>query len=114
MPASAGSPAPQAPVIDGGPACRSCGESGLQIFLSLGKMPLPDNLVRPDELGRPEPRYPLDVAFCPFCSLVQIVEEVEPEALFVDNYLYFSSFSDGLVRHSRAHAERLIEERGLD
>jgi hypothetical protein len=101
-------------VIDGGPACRSCGESGLEVFLSLGNMPLPDNLVRPDDLGRPEPRYPLDVAFCPFCSLVQIVEEVEPEALFVDNYLYFSSFSDGLVRHSRAHAERLIEERGLD
>jgi hypothetical protein len=31
-------------------------------------------------------------------------EEVPPEKLFVENYLYFSSFSDELLRHSREHA----------
>ena len=98
---------------DAVPACRSCGADGLRVFLQLGRMPLPDALLRPDQVGGPEPRYPLDVAFCPSCSLVQILEEVEPEELFVDNYLYFSSFSEGLLRHSREHAFRLIEERGL-
>jgi hypothetical protein len=98
----------------GGPHCRSCGKEGLEIFLELGDVPLPDALLREDQLGGPEPLYPLDVAFCPACSLVQILEEVEPEALFVDNYLYFSSFSEGLLRHSREHALRLIEERKLD
>ena len=98
---------------DAVPACRSCGADGLRVFLRLGQMPLPDALLRPDQVGGPEPRYPLDVAFCPSCSLVQILEEVEPEELFVDNYLYFSSFSEGLLRHSREHAFRLIEERGL-
>jgi SAM-dependent methyltransferase len=44
---------------------------------------------------------------------VQITEEVPPEQLFVDNYLYFSSFSEDLLRHSGEHAERLIQERGL-
>ena len=44
---------------------------------------------------------------------MQILEEVPPEQLFVDNYLYFSSFSDGLLRHSREHALGLIEERRL-
>lgn len=102
-----------APAAESAPACRSCGAGGLEVFLSLGEMPLPDALLRPDQLGLPEPRVPLDVAFCPGCSLVQVVEEVPPERLFVDNYLYFSSFSDGLLRHSRAHAERLIAERGL-
>jgi hypothetical protein len=77
-------------------------------------MPLPDALLRAEDLDRDEPRYPLDVAFCPDCSLVQITEEVAPEKLFVDNYLYFSSFSEGLVRHSREHAQRLIAERGLN
>jgi hypothetical protein len=96
------------------PACRSCGRSGLQTFLSLGDMPLPDALLRSEELDRHEPRYPLDVAFCPGCSLVQIIEEVPPERLFVDNYLYFSSFSEGLMRHSREHALRLIADRGLN
>jgi SAM-dependent methyltransferase len=94
-------------------SCRSCGAAGLRVFLSLGAMPLPDALVRPDQLGEDEPRFPLDVAFCTTCSLVQILEEVPPEQLFVENYLYFSSFSEGLLRHSREHAERLIAEREL-
>jgi hypothetical protein len=93
--------------------CRSCGGDRLEVFLELGDMPLPDALLSEAELKRTEPRFPLDVAFCPDCSLVQILEDVPPERLFVDNYLYFSSFSEGLMRHSRAHAIRLIDERGL-
>ena len=96
-----------------GTPCRSCGASGLRVFLALGDMPLPDALLTAEELHGPEPRFPLDVAFCGECSLVQILEEVPPEQLFVENYLYFSSFSEGLLRHCRAHAERLIAERGL-
>ena len=93
--------------------CRSCGSDRLEVFLALGNMPLPDALLSAEELQGPEPRFPLDVAFCPDCSLVQILEEVPPEQLFVDNYLYFSSFSEGLLRHSREHAGRLIAELGL-
>jgi C-methyltransferase C-terminal domain/Putative zinc binding domain/Methyltransferase domain len=96
-----------------GARCRSCGAGNLHLFLALGDLPLPDRLLREDQLGDPEPRFPLDVAFCPDCSLVQILEDVSPEQLFVENYLYFSSFSDGLMRHSRDHAAQLVEERGL-
>ncbi len=96
-----------------GARCRSCGGGELEVFLSLGEMPLPDALLRADELNEPEPRFPLDVAFCPGCTLVQILEEVPPEKLFVENYLYFSSFSDDLLRHSRAHATNLIDSRRL-
>jgi SAM-dependent methyltransferase len=94
--------------------CRSCGAQELEVFLDLGEMPLPDALLRPDQLDGPEPRFPLEVAFCPACSLVQILEEVPPEQLFVDNYLYFSSFSEGLMRHAREYALRMLEERRLD
>jgi SAM-dependent methyltransferase len=94
-------------------SCRLCGGWRLDVFLSLGDLPLADALVTEDDLAQPEPRYPLDVAFCPDCALVQILEEVPPEQLFVDNYLYFSSYSDALLAHSREHAERLVEERGL-
>jgi len=95
------------------PPCRSCGSRGLRTFLSLGKTPLSDNILTAEQLGGPEPRFPLDVAFCPDCTLVQILEEVPEEQLFVDNYLYFSSFSDHLLHHSRAHAMELIESRDL-
>jgi SAM-dependent methyltransferase len=69
--------------------------------------------VRPERLGEPEQRFPLEVAFCSDCTLVQILEEVSPEQLFVENYLYFSSFSDFLIAHARKHSDRLIEEREL-
>jgi SAM-dependent methyltransferase len=66
-----------------------------------------------EELELPEATYPLDLAFCTRCALVQILETVPPEKLF-RNYLYFSSFSDTLLQHARAIAERLIESRRLD
>jgi len=93
--------------------CRSCASSDLRLVLSLGETPLADAFVDPADLGRPERRFPLDVAFCAACSLVQVLEEVPPEALFVENYLYYSSFSPALLEHSRDHALRLIEQRHL-
>jgi SAM-dependent methyltransferase len=94
-------------------ACRSCGGRDLEVFLSLGELPLADALLRPEDAGSPEPRFPLDVAFCPACALVQLLGDVPPQRLFVDNYLYFSSYSDDLLRHAREHAARLVQERGL-
>lgn len=95
------------------PACRSCGGSDLEIVLSLGKLPLPDALVGVDGLDRVDDTFPLDVAFCPTCTLVQLVDEVPPERLFVDNYLYFSSYSDHVLAHSRDHVAALVRDRGL-
>jgi SAM-dependent methyltransferase len=43
---------------------------------------------------------------------VQITETVPPEELFRD-YLYFSSFSDGMVAHARELVGRLVRERAL-
>ncbi len=94
-------------------ACRSCGTE-LEVFLRLGDLPLPDALLSEADLDGFEARYPLDVGFCPGCSLVQILQEVSPEALFVENNHYFSSFSEGLLRHCRAHALKLIADRDLD
>ncbi len=94
-------------------ACRVCGGSELQPFLDLGELPLADALVRPTDDLTTEERFRLDVGFCPHCALVQLLHEVPPQKLFVDNYLYFSSFSPQLLEHSRAHAEALITGRGL-
>ena len=94
-------------------ACRSCGSPELLPILDLGRTPLADRLVTAAEIGRPDPTYPLAVVFCPRCGLLQIRETVPPEILFDEDYLYFSSFSDELLRHSRANALGLISERYL-
>jgi SAM-dependent methyltransferase len=65
-----------------------------------------------EELSSPEPRYPLDLALCPSCALVQITETVSPEQLF-SHYLYFSSYSESFLRHAERLALRLTEERRL-
>ena len=58
--------------------CRSCGREGLLGVLDLGEMPLADGLLTNQQLDGPEPRYPLELAFCAECSLVQILETVPP------------------------------------
>jgi len=65
-------------------------------------------------LKLPEPFFPLEVAFCPQCSLVQILETVPPENLFTDGYEYYSSFIPALLKHSRENVLDLIQSRKLD
>ena len=92
--------------------CRGCDQGPLQGVLSLGKMPLANALRTAEQLGAPEPRYPLDLARCGACALVQITETVPPEILFKD-YLYFSSYSDAMTRHVSDLTGRLVHERRL-
>ncbi len=94
--------------------CRSCGRDELRPVLDLGMMPASDGLLLPEQLDEPEPRYPLEVAFCASCGLVQILETVPPDKLFGESYQYFSSFSDALLRHARTNALELVDRCGLD
>lgn len=94
--------------------CRSCQASDLEIFLDLGKSPLADRLLAKEDLEQPEVTYPLEVAFCNKCSLVQILETVPPEELFCKDYPYFSSVNASLLEHSRKNVLYLIEKRSLN
>ena len=93
--------------------CRACGHEQLKPFLSLGDLPLSDGFIAEADLARTEPRFPLDVAFCPQCTLVQILKTVPPEELFHQDYPYFSSFTDTLITHSKENVKARIAERGL-
>ncbi len=95
------------------PSCRSCGSSSLQPVIDLGTQPLANNLLKPGDLARPEPKFPLDVHVCTGCWLMQITHTVPPVTLFSD-YLYFSSFSDQMLRHARESTVGYIEKKGLN
>ena len=100
-----------AEVISG---CRSCGSNGLELVLDLGLMPLSDGLVQRGFDRTEEERYPLTLVWCPTCSLVQILETVDPTTLFGSDYPYYSSFSPALVEHARANVEGIIQRTGVD
>ena len=76
-------------------------------------MPLANSLLTQAQLTQPEPKYPLEIVFCPACSLIQITATVSPEALF-RSYFYFSSVSETMLEHSRELAETLIHKRQLN
>src|SRR5580765_1381060 len=93
--------------------CRSCDSTNGKLILDLGIQPLANNLLRPEDLSKPEPKFPLRLAVCQSCWLLQITDLVPPTQLFSE-YLYFSSFSDALLRHAREAVERYIREFSLD
>lgn len=93
--------------------CRTCGHDDLKTILSLGYTPLANALLTEEKLGQPDDTYPLDLVFCPICTLVQITETVPPEKLFRD-YVYFSSFSDTVLRNAKNISERIMSNRKLD
>ncbi len=65
-----------------------------------------------DQLSDVEPTFPLEMALCPSCALVQITESVPPEQMFRD-YAYFSSFSETMLAHASDLCQHLIQKRGL-
>ncbi|MEM6319835.1 MAG: class I SAM-dependent methyltransferase [Bacteroidota bacterium] len=93
--------------------CRSCGSSNLQSIIAFGATPLADKLLTEAELAAEEIKVPLSLVFCPRCTLVQIVETVEPSILFGPHYPYYSSVSTTLMEHTRANAIQLIRSRKL-
>jgi SAM-dependent methyltransferase len=94
-------------------ACRSCRNFKLEEIISFGKTPLADALLKEEQLKLPEIKVPLTLAFCHDCSLLQIMETVNPEVLFCRDYPYFSSTSKAYLEHARKNAEELITLRKL-
>src|SRR5579884_3258089 len=93
--------------------CRFCGAPLEQVFADLGMSPLSNAYVRPENLQRMEPFYPLTAYVCGECFLVQLPEMETPEHLFGD-YAYFSSYSESWLRHSQAYVEQMQARFGLD
>lgn len=95
------------------PACRFCSTPLTHTFVDLGISPLSNSYLRPEDLGRMEPFYPLHARVCDECWLVQLEEFESPQAIFSD-YAYFSSCSDSWLEHVKAYAAMMIDRFGLD
>jgi len=90
--------------------CRSCDGDDLRIVLDLGCQPIANALLSEGQLDQPEAKFPLAVAFCPVCGLLQVTQTVPPDVLYRRDFPYFSSSSPALLRHSAEHVEALVRE----
>src|SRR5215216_3987164 len=88
--------------------CRSCGTSLDHTFVDLGMSPLANSYIKPGQLNRMEPFYPLHVYVCSKCLLVQLEQFSSPHDIFSD-YAYFSSFSDSWLAHAKAYVDMIAD-----
>lgn len=93
--------------------CRHCAAPLTIRFLDLGFAPPSNAYLNPDDLQKPELTFPLRLLACGKCRLVQTEDFAAAEALFTDDYAYFSSTSQGWLDHAVRYADMVTERFNL-
>jgi hypothetical protein len=94
--------------------CRSCGAPLPKPFLDLGNSPLSNGYLSEKNIHVMEPYYPLEIYYCPHCSLVQLDEFKAPEQIFSSDYAYFSSYSSSWLAHCKDYVEMMVKRFGYN
>ncbi|MBF6569634.1 MAG: class I SAM-dependent methyltransferase [Candidatus Binataceae bacterium] len=92
--------------------CLGCSSLLPDPFLDLGSTPLANAYLHPERERTPEESFPLAVAYCTKCHLVQLADRVPPDRMF-SKYLYFSSYSDSFLHHAYRMANEMTQRFGL-
>ena len=87
--------------------CRHCSSPLRLPFLDLGSAPPSNAYLSEAALRAPETWFPLRLLVCESCWLVQTEDHAGREALFTDDYAYFSSFSSSWLAHAKAYVQTM-------
>ena len=77
--------------------CRFC-DNELNQFMTFGKMPIANAFITAQEIES-EYFFELSPAYCPNCSLFQLIEQPDPKKLFHENYAFFAGTSILMQKH---------------
>jgi SAM-dependent methyltransferase len=92
--------------------CRLCCAETLSSVLKLTPTPPANAFVDATHLGQEQARYPLEVFRCSECSHLQLVDIIDPRALF-SHYVYVSSTSPVMVAYLKNQSETMISRFAL-
>lgn len=84
-------------------SCRAC-HSATETFIDFGRMPLANGFLTPAEFAS-EYFFNLAAAYCPRCTLVQLVEQPQRERMFNERYPFYSASSARMQQHFARMAE---------
>jgi SAM-dependent methyltransferase len=93
--------------------CRHCGRDSSIPVLDLGAAPPSNAYLSAAALSQPEVHLPLRLRACTSCWLVQTEDFSGREALFTEEYAYFSSMSSSWLAHARSYVDNMRERFGL-
>lgn len=93
--------------------CRHCATPLNIRFLDLGFAPPSNAYLNLTDLKKPELTFPLRLLACSDCRLVQTEDFAAADALFTDDYAYFSSTSKGWLDHAARYADMVTKRFGL-
>jgi novobiocin biosynthesis protein NovU/D-mycarose 3-C-methyltransferase len=88
-------------------SCSACSHTDLEQFLDLGRSPIADAYTATAD--EKSPTYPLQVAVCSKCRLVQLLEVLDGQTLFGHGYSFYSSASPPLSAYHAAYAAEVRE-----
>ncbi|MDE2020493.1 MAG: methyltransferase domain-containing protein, partial [Patescibacteria group bacterium] len=74
----------------------------------LGRTPPANAYLRQEDLGKPEPQFPLAIYFCRSCTLVQLLDVVDPDILF-KGYHFLTGASTPSVEHFEQYAKEAVK-----
>jgi SAM-dependent methyltransferase len=94
--------------------CRFCKTPLEHVFIDLVNSPASNSFLTREQLNEPETFYPLKVYTCPACFLVQIDEYKKSDAIFDNDYVYFSSFSTSWLAHAKRYVDKMTERFSLN
>jgi len=88
--------------------CRSC-QSPIETFIDFGRMPLANGFLSSQQFGD-EYFFNLSAAYCPRCTLVQLVDQPPRSRMFNDRYPFFSASSVRMQDHFGSLARDVIAD----
>tara|TARA_A100001388_G_C28774828_1_gene506627 strand:- start:3839 stop:5104 length:1266 start_codon:yes stop_codon:yes gene_type:complete len=89
--------------------CQICSSQELKKIIDFGHQAPCDSLIWPEQLNKPETRYPLNLIRCQNCGLVQLDHVVDHKELFFAEYPYRSGITSTLANNLRATASTIVK-----
>ena len=88
--------------------CRLCRSKNLKKFISFGKIPLGNNLLKNFASAKNADQFDLTVIQCNNCDHYQLSHFVNKKILYAKNYTYLTGIGTDFILHFKMYAKFVL------